>query len=93
MKTIPLQWSQSLLGGLHNPDQPVTTKVSYNPVPWQPVGSNQTVNFWFVHIDNNVSFRPLLPLPFLGAVPGLGSPITFSVSGRRPVENNRFLNQ
>lgn len=92
-KTIPTQWSQSLLGGLHNPDQPVTTKVSYTPVPWQPVGSNQTVNFWFVTIETKVSFRPFLSLPLLGAVPGLGAPITFSISGRRPVENNRFLNQ
>ena len=92
IKEIPKQWQQSLLGGLHNPDKQVVTKVDYIPVPWQPVGSNQTVNFWFVSITTDVSFRPFLSLPLLTGVPGLGAPISFSVSGRRPVENNRFLN-
>lgn len=93
IKEIPAQWRSSLLGGLANAAQPVVTKVDYLPVPWQPVGSNQTVNFWFVSIATTVSFRPLLTIPLFTGVPGLGSPITFSVSGRRPVENNRFLNQ
>lgn len=93
IKGIPDQWRQGLLGGLANADQAVVTNVDYKPVPWQPVGSNQTVNFWFVTISTTVSFRPFLNIPFFKGVPGLGAPITFSVAGRRPVENNRFLNE
>ncbi len=41
--------------------------------------------------------QPPSDLPFqfflFNGVPGLGGPITFSVVGRRPVENNRFLNE
>lgn len=90
---IPNQWHQSLLGGLANSNQAVVTQITYKPVPWQPVGSNQSVDFWFVSIDTTVSFRPFLSIFLFKGVPGLGSPITFSVSGRRPVENNRFLNE
>ena len=93
MKNIPEQWRKSLLGGMSNPDELITTKVTYTPVPWQPVGSNQTINFWFVTIDTKVSFKPLLSIPLFNGVPGLGSPITFSITDRRPVENNRFLNE
>lgn len=93
IKTIPLQWRKTLLGGLANTDEPPITKIEYRPVPWQPVGSNQTENFWFVNISTTVSFRPPLAILFFKGVPGLGSPITFSVVGRRPVENNRFLNE
>jgi hypothetical protein len=93
LKTIPDQWRRTLLGGLANPDQQPVTQVEYKPVPWQPVGSNQTADFWFVNISTTVSFRPALAILFFNGVPGLGSPITFSVVGRRPVENNRFLNE
>lgn len=93
IKTIPDQWRRTLFGGLANSDQKVITKVEYIPVPWQPVGDNQTVNFWFVSVSTTVSFRPPLPIFMFNGVPGLGGPITFSVVGRRPVENNRFLNE
>lgn len=93
LKTIPYQWRRTLLGGLANPDQQPVTQIEYKPVPWQPVGSNQTADFWFVNISTTVSFRPALAILFFNGVPGLGSPITFSVVGRRPVENNRFLNE
>jgi hypothetical protein len=93
MSTIPLQWRSSLLGMQSNQNQDVLTAIDYQPVPWQPVGSNQTLNFWFVTISTSVGFRPFFPIPFLNSVPGLGAPITFTVSGRRPVENNRFLNE
>ena len=93
LQGIPHQWRQSLLGGLVSSDQSVATQVDYKPVPWQPVGSNQTVDFWFVNISTTISFRPFLNILFFKGVPGLGGPITFSVVGRRPVENNRFLNE
>jgi hypothetical protein len=93
VSTIPYQWRTSLLGSLSHPDQDIITNVDYQPVPWQPVGSNQTLNFWFVTISTTVGFRPFFTIPFLNGVPGLGAPITFTISGRRSVENNRFLNE
>lgn len=91
--SIPANWSKSLLAGLKNPDHAITTKVNYQPVPWQPVGSNQTIDFWFVTVETTVQFRPLLNIPLVARVAGLGAPVTFTVSGRRPVENNRFLSE
>lgn len=97
IQTIPSSWCNSLLGGLvtNGPSgqQAVVTVVDYLPVPWQPVGANQTINFWFVTVNTTVTFRPLLTIPFLNGIPGLGAPFTFTVAGRRPVENNRFLNE
>jgi hypothetical protein len=90
---IPMTWRGSLLGMFAFRDQDVITTVDYQPVPWQPVGTNQTLNFWFVTISTSVGFRPFFSIPFLNGVPGLGAPITFTISGRRPVENNRFVNE
>lgn len=91
--TIPNQWRTTLLGGMIHPDENVLTNIDYQPVPWQPVGSNQTLNFWFVTISTTATFHPFFTIPFLNGVPGLGAPLTFTVTGRRPVENNRFLNE
>jgi hypothetical protein len=93
VQTIPQQWKSSLVGGfvpsLPNPQ----TNISYAPVPWQPVGGNQTLDFWFVSITTTVTYRPFFAIPFLNGVPGLGAPVTMTVTNRRPVENNRYLNE
>src|SRR6202043_431171 len=44
LTTIPVQWRSSLLGMMSHPSQDIITNVDYQPVPWQPVGSNQTLN-------------------------------------------------
>lgn len=90
--TIPQSWRNSMLGGLADNDKAVTSQISYQPVPWVPVGSTQTVNLWFVSINTTVSFRPLFAIPFFKGIPGLSAPYSVVVGGRRPVENNRFLN-
>lgn len=90
---IPAQWKKSLLGSFVPAEPNYQTQLSYTPVPWQPVGGSQTLNFWFVQVKTTVTFRPFFIVPFMGGVPGLGAPITFVVTNRRPVENNRFLNE
>ena len=82
VQSIPEQWKGTLLAGLASANHPVETLIDYKPVPWQPVGSNQTENFWFVTITTTASFRPFFVIPFFNGVAGLGAPITFSVSGR-----------
>ena len=93
MDAVPKLWRAGLIGGLTPANSEIITAVDYKPVPWQPVGESQTLDFWFVTVATTASFRPLLTIPFLNGIPGLGAPITFTVSGRRPVENNRFLNE
>jgi hypothetical protein len=93
IKSVTQNWRAGWLGGLVPPEAQIITAINYKPVPWQPVGSNQEVNFWFVTVSTTASFRPFLTIPFLNGVPGLGAPISFTISGRRPVENNRFLNE
>jgi hypothetical protein len=93
IETVPRLWRAGLIGGMTPADTQITTIVDYKPVPWQPVGESQTLNFWFVTVTTTASFRPLLTIPFLNGIPGLGAPMTFTVTGRRPVENNRFLNE
>lgn len=93
IEAVPRLWRAGLIGGLTPANTSITTAVGYKPVPWQPVGGAQTLNFWFVTVTTTASFRPLLAIPFLNGIPGLGAPITFTVIGRRPVENNRFLNE
>lgn len=93
IEQIPAQWRKSLLGSIAPSEPDIQTQVSYQPVPWQPVGTNQTLDFWFVSISTAVRFRPLIIVPFMKGVPGLGAPFTLTISGRRPMENNRFLNE
>lgn len=93
IEAVPRLWRAGLIGGLTPANTAIATSVGYKPVPWQPVGQAQTLDFWFVTVTTTASFRPLLSIPFLNGVPGLGAPITFSIVGRRPVENNRFLNE
>jgi hypothetical protein len=93
IEAVPRLWRSGLIGGFSAANTQIVTTVGYKPVPWQPVGQSQTLDFWFVTVSTTASFRPFLTIPFLNGVPGLGSPITYTVAGRRPVENNRFLNE
>jgi hypothetical protein len=93
IEQIPIQWRASMLGSLAPSEPGINTNIDYKPVPWQPVGTNQTLNFWFVSVSTTVKFRPFIIVPFMKGVPGLGDSMTIVVAGRRPVENNRFLNE
>jgi hypothetical protein len=90
---IPSQWKKSLLGSFVPAEPNYQTQISYSPVPWQPVGANQTLDFWFVNVTTIVNFRPFLIVPFMSKVPALGAPVQITITNRRPMENNRFLNE
>ena len=90
---IPLQWKSGLLGSFVPAEPNYQTNISYSPVPWQPVGSAQTLDFWFVTVTTKVNFRPFFAIPFMNGIPGLGAPLALTVTNRRPMENNRFLNE
>ena len=90
---IPMQWKGGLPGSFVPAEPNYQSVVSYAPVPWQPVGSNQTLDFWFVTVKTTISFRPFFAIPFMNGIPGLGSPLSIVITNRRPIENNRFLNE
>lgn len=76
---IPSQWRSTALGRTVNPRQDVQTSISYQTRP----------GAIYVSVNTTVSFLPLLSIPFFSGLPGLGAPITFTVSGSRPLENPR----
>lgn len=78
--SIPLQWRQTVLAFLTDPNQDIQTSVDYH------VGESAV----YVSVTTAVTFHPLLTIPFFNAIPGLGAPFTFTVGGSRPLENPQF---
>jgi nitrate reductase NapE component len=80
---IPQQWRNSTLSLLLAP------QTNINTVPIYKAG----VGAVYLTLQTTVSFRPLLPIPFLNGIPGLGAPLTLTISGTRPLEDNRLYAQ
>jgi nitrate reductase NapE component len=76
-ETIPQKWRASNLSILIAPQTNITTAVNYKP----------GVGAVYLTLNTTVSFRPLLPIPFLNGIPGLGAPLTLTISGSRPLED------
>ena len=80
---IPEQWKASTLSFLVVPQSNIQTAVSYRA----------GVGAVYITLGTTVSFRPLLPIPFLNGIPGLGSPLTLTINGTRPLEDPRMYAQ
>jgi hypothetical protein len=80
---IPEQWKASTLSFLVAPQSNIQTAVSYRA----------GVGAVYVTLATTVSFRPLLPIPFLNSIPGLGAPLTLTINGTRPLEDPRMYAQ
>ncbi len=74
---LPNRWSTSALGGLARLSEPPTTSVDYKM-------SEVAV---YVSVTTKVSIEPLLKIPFLVSVPGLGAPIVINVARTKLLEN------
>jgi hypothetical protein len=44
-----------------------------------------------VEITTKVTAKPFMMCPFFFAIPGMSAPVTFSISNRRMVENQKFV--
>lgn len=74
---IPNKWSSSALGGLARLTEPPKTSVDYKL-------SEVAV---YVTVTTKVSIEPLLKIPFLAKVPGLGAPVEINVARAKVLEN------
>ena len=74
---VPTRWASSALGGLARLTNPPSTSVDYKL-------SEVAV---YVSVTTKVSIEPLLKIPFLAAVPGLGAPVEINVGRTKLLEN------
>jgi hypothetical protein len=76
------KWSASGLGNLLGLVNYPSINVSYQQGSATVYGADQ-----YVSVTTSFYVRPLLTIPFFSGVPGLGAPITFSVSQRQLLED------
>ncbi|MBA3859737.1 MAG: hypothetical protein C0507_22750 [Cyanobacteria bacterium PR.3.49] len=74
---IPLRWTNSALGGLARLTNPPLTAVNYKI-------SEVAV---YVSVETKVSIEPLLKIPFLAQIPGMGAPVVINIARTKPLEN------
>lgn len=74
---LPNRWASSALGGLARLSGPPITTVDYK---LSEVAA-------YVSVTTKVSIEPLLKIPFLVKVPGLGAPIEINVARTKLLEN------
>ncbi len=80
---IPQQWLNSGLSFLVASQSNIQTSLNYR------IGMGAV----YVSVSTTASFRPLLTIPFLNGIPGLGAPVTFTVTSTRPLEDPRMYAQ
>ena len=74
---VPARWLPTALGGLARLSEPPATEVSYS------LGESNV----YVSVNTKVSIEPLLKIPFLAKIPGLGAPVVISVGRTKLMEN------
>jgi hypothetical protein len=74
---IPTRWANSALGGLARLTNPPLTTVNYKI-------SEVAV---YVSVETKVSIEPLLKIPFLAQIPGMGAPVEINIARTKPLEN------
>lgn len=83
-KFIPQTWSEHGLGRFVNISAPIETEVSYVKVN-DAVGAVQDQ---LVQVETKVVASPFLTIPFFPGVPGLGAPVTLTLSSERLLETS-----
>jgi hypothetical protein len=78
-KGIPERWSKSGVGQFVSTPQLPVTSVTYRHV--------EGLKNDLVTVSTMVTVKPAFTLPFFSSVPGLGAPITYTISNERLVEN------
>ncbi|CAN5237200.1 hypothetical protein BH11CYA1_BH11CYA1_42350 [soil metagenome] len=81
--SIPDKWMATVLGGAANLEERPATSVGYDA----------SSGNMYVQVSTTVSLRPLLNIPFFYKVPGIGAPVSFTVSSSRLIENPMFAVQ
>ena len=77
---LPKAWERTGMGSFVNLVEDPSTDVNYE----NAVGSDQ-----YVVVSTTFSIRPFLNIPIIPNVPALSAPATFTITGRRVVEDPR----
>lgn len=79
---LATDWQATALGQLAKLKKATTTIAG-------PVNSSVSKGYLtcYVHVTTEVQCAPFIELAFLGAIPGLGAPVNFSISSERVVED------
>lgn len=78
-------WRTSGLGGFAGLINYPEINISYIDGPTRAVGVDK-----YIAIATTVSVKPVLAIPFFANVPGLGTQITYTVSGKRLLESPSY---
>lgn len=82
LDTLATDWQSSALGKLAKLNSATTTIAG--PLNSSHHGGYMTC---YVRVTTTSQCSPFLLIPFMGAVPGLGAPVNFSISSERVVED------
>ena len=80
---IPSKWKSTAVGAISNvPSDPVTT-LGYYPGP----------GGIYVKVTTAATVNPMITIPVMPGVPGLGAPATLTVTSQKLLENSRSVVQ
>lgn len=77
---IPNNWRSTIIGGFSNTIQMPVTDVSYEQ-------TDQGKGPLMVVVSTTCVIQPFLTIPFFPGVPGLGAPLTTTITSKRVLEN------
>lgn len=77
-KHIPEQWASLGMGQFVGLTKPVETQVSYTP------GVGDDI---YVIVTTTINCRPFLTMPFFFPIPGMTTPLDYTISTKRLLEN------
>lgn len=82
-KLIPDKWKSTAIGAISSvPSEPVTT-IGYYPGPGGV----------YVKVTTAATISPMITIPVMPGVPGLGAPATLTVTSQKLLENSRSVAQ
>jgi hypothetical protein len=88
---IAHDWQNTGIGAYAGVMGEPQSQYAYTVVPI-PTGAGRATETYIV-VTTSVTLRPFLPIPFFNAVPALGAPVSYSISGRRLLEMAILANE
>jgi len=85
MTRIAYNWQNSGLGRLASVIGQPQTQCAYNVVNIE--GAVHPGTETYVTVSTTVTVKPCCPIPFFGKIPCLGAPVTYSIVGKKIMEN------
>ncbi len=90
MTQIAYNWQNSGVGQFAGIIGQPQTQCTYTVIDIQ--GSVNPGTETYVNVSTTVSLKPFFPIPFFGKITVLGAPVTYSIIGRRILENQSLAN-